>query len=275
MPTILLLAAPSHATPTLQAPAKLDPGTAAIIHITDAIPGSSFQGWLNDTPFPITPDGAAIIALDMEVEPGVAHLRVETTSPHGERAGLVKKLSVMRRPYKEERLTLPKKKVNLNKKDLTRAVKETAWIKKTYTRRGGRVGYLEGFQMPFKGRLSGIFGSRRILNGEPRKPHGGIDLAARRGTPIRTTAPGTVAMAGRGEFFFTGNTVVVDHGDGVISLYSHMHKVRVKEGDWLPRGAIIGTVGSTGRATGPHLHWGITVRGDRVDPLRMPGMNKN
>ncbi len=271
---MVLPASQAIGAPRLQVSSKLDPGSATILRISGAEPGSRFKGWLNNKDFPMTPDGAALIALDMEQKPGIADLKVEITAPDGRRTSLQKSLAVMRRPYKAEYLTLPKRKVNLNDKDLTRAGKETTMIRNTYKRRGGRIGYLEGFSLPFKGRISGIFGSRRILNGQPRKPHAGVDLAAPRGTEIRTTAPGTVALAGRGAFFFTGNTVVVDHGDGIVSLYSHLHKVHVKENQWLPRGTVIGTVGSTGRATGPHLHWGIFVRGDRVDPLRMPGMPK-
>ncbi len=161
--------------------------------------------------------------------------------------------------------------MDLNQADNARAGKETAAIKATYTLRDGQTGFEKGFTPPVIGRFSGVFGSRRILNGKPRTPHNGVDVAAPKGTPVKTIAPGQVVLVGK-NYFFTGNTLVIHHGHGVISLYAHLNDIQVESGQWVSTNTTIGTVGMTGRATGPHLHWGILIRGARVDPKTLPGM---
>ncbi|MBF0384228.1 MAG: M23 family metallopeptidase [Magnetococcales bacterium] len=201
-------------------------------------------------------------------------IRVKITPKKGRKEIISSKVWVPARKYKEEHITLPKKKVDLGKRDLTKARKETKAIRGTYKIRGGRAGYSEEFRQVLTGRFSGVFGSRRILNGKAKRPHSGVDIAAPKGTPIITTAPGKVVLTGQ-DYFFTGNTIVVHHGDGVISLYAHLDSMLVENGEWVPAGTVIGLVGMTGRATGPHLHWGTMVRGARVDPMMMPGIRKH
>ena len=120
------------------------------------------------------------------------------------------------------------------------------------------------FLQPVDGPQSSAFGLRRVLNGEPRAPHSGIDIAAPTGTPIRNPAPGVVTITG--DFYFNGKTVFVDHGQGLISMVCHLSRIDVAEGDEVARGAVLGLVGSTGRSTGPHLHWSVSMNGSRVDP---------
>ncbi|MEM1250263.1 MAG: M23 family metallopeptidase, partial [Acidobacteriota bacterium] len=125
------------------------------------------------------------------------------------------------------------------------------------------------FQLPLAQPLErlprgGRFGARRIINGEPRSPHTGADYAANQGTPVLAAADGVVRLAE--EHFFGGNSVFLDHGDGLITMYLHLHEIFVDPGESVTRGSVIGTVGSTGRSTGPHLHFGIRWRGARVDP---------
>ncbi|MBF0370111.1 MAG: M23 family metallopeptidase [Magnetococcales bacterium] len=252
----------------------LEPGSAALLRVKNFPANSVIQATLGGILFPITDEGVGLVAVDMEAKPGPLTLRVTVDPPQGRRTTLEQTIQLPSRQYKEERIDgLPGKKVDLNKPDLTRAGKETAAIRATYKRRGGMPGYGDGFVKPVEGRLSGVFGSRRILNGKPRKPHSGIDIAAPKGTPVRSTASGKVALVGN-DYFFTGNTVIVDHGDGVISLYSHMDSIAVSEGMWVAKGSTIGTVGMTGRATGPHLHFAVLVRKARVDPLLLPGIRE-
>ncbi|OSM05318.1 M23 family metallopeptidase [Magnetofaba australis] len=251
---------------------ELIPGSAVLLQVEGYPDGSKLSGTLAGKSFPFTAEGAAILALDMETKPGPVTLKVNIQRPDGQVETLRERLSVPKRDYKTERIDgLPKKKVELNPADLKRATIETRAIKQTYNSRGGRPGFLLGFQMPVTGRFSGIFGSRRVLNGKPRRPHNGVDIAAPQGTPIVSIAPGEVKLAGD-DYFFTGNTVVVHHGHGVTSLYSHMNKILVKPGQWVGAGEQIGEIGMTGRATGPHLHWGVMVRHARVDPLLLPGI---
>ena len=122
--------------------------------------------------------------------------------------------------------------------------------------------------MPLEGVTAGSnFGKRRILNGNPGTPHGGLDLPGRTGTPVHSAQRGQVVLAA--ELFFSGNTVVVDHGLGIYTFYGHLSEIEVKVGDVLETGAVLGKVGATGRVTGPHLHWGLTVERARVNPLQI------
>lgn len=122
-----------------------------------------------------------------------------------------------------------------------------------------------GFIMPAEGKISGVFGSQRILNGEPRAPHVGLDIAAPVGTPVRAAADGVVSLA-KADMVLTGKTVVLEHGFGLDSVYIHLNAIKVKEGQILRQGDIIGEVGKSGRTNGPHLHFGITWYNTRLDP---------
>jgi murein DD-endopeptidase MepM/ murein hydrolase activator NlpD len=117
---------------------------------------------------------------------------------------------------------------------------------------------------PLKGRDTGRFGLKRFINGQPRNPHSGMDLAAPTGTPIRNVSAGKVIYTGN--LFFSGNVVYIDHGEGLISMYAHLNKIHVKQGQTLSQGEILGTVGKTGRATGPHLHWSMYLNGAAINP---------
>ena len=122
-----------------------------------------------------------------------------------------------------------------------------------------------GFDWPVTGRISGVFGSQRILNGEPKRPHSGLDIAAPRGTPIKAPAPGIVTLAEEG-MYFEGGLVLLDHGHWLESAFLHLSRIDVEPGQRVEKGDVIGAVGATGRATGPHLHWSIKWAGKLVDP---------
>lgn len=120
------------------------------------------------------------------------------------------------------------------------------------------------FKKPVDAPLSSAFGLQRFFNNEPRAPHSGLDFAAKEGTPVKAPAPGTVILTG--DFFFNGNTVLIDHGYGVITMYCHLSRIDTRQGDKLQTGDLIGLVGKTGRATGAHLHWSLNLNNTRVDP---------
>ncbi len=173
-------------------------------------------------------------------------------------------------PYSVQRLEIKdRSRVDLSPENLARVQRENALIGKLWGRQGK-----PRFSLPLGAPLEemppgGRFGAKRIINGEPRSPHTGADYAVPQGTPVLATDNAVVALAG--EFFFSGNAVFLDHGNGLISMYFHLHEVFVEQGDEVSRGRPIGTVGSTGRSTGPHLHFGIRWQGERVDPALLLG----
>ena len=128
-----------------------------------------------------------------------------------------------------------------------------------------RSDFAAGFRWPLQGRISGVYGSQRIYNGTPRSPHSGLDVAAPTGTPIRAPAAGVVTFADPG-LYLTGGTVLLDHGHGVSSNFLHLSRIDVAVGERVEAGQVLGQVGATGRATGPHMHWGMNWFGVRVDP---------
>lgn len=178
--------------------------------------------------------------------------------------------NVLPREYPEQWLTIKnKRKVNPNPDDIKRIQSEAA------PQRIAKRHFDEStwpdlvMHKPVEGPYSSHFGLKRFFNEQPRNPHGGLDIAAPTGTPIAAPAPGVVVEAG--DFFFNGNSVFIDHGQGVISFYCHMNAIDVKKGQRVERGDILGKVGETGRVTGPHLHWSVGLNGTWVDPsLFMP-----
>lgn len=194
---------------------------------------------------------------------------VAIVGPDGARE--VHELALAARDYDIERIDgLPARKVTPNEADLARIRKEGAWIHAARARDGGELWFLDGFAWPLTGRISGRYGNQRVLNGEPRSPHLGIDIAAATGTPVVASASGRVSLA-EGDLFYTGGTVVLDHGHGVTSIYSHLEDVSVAVGDMVAQGDVVGTVGATGRATGPHLDWRINWFQTRLDPALIAG----
>ena len=174
-------------------------------------------------------------------------------------------------PYSVQRLTIKdQSRVDLSPENLARVQRENALIAKLWGRQGG-----SRFSLPLGPPLEklpagGRFGAKRIINGEPRSPHTGADYAVPQGTPVLAVDDAAVALTG--DFFFSGNSVFLDHGNGLISMYFHLHEIFVEQGDEVSRGGLIGTVGSTGRSTGPHLHFGIRWQGARVDPTLFLGV---
>jgi len=173
---------------------------------------------------------------------------------------------VAAKEYESQYITIKdKRKVNPTKQDMVRINKESKQIKQALAHWSDH--YLDDrlqLDLPLEGRLSSPFGLRRFFNQQPRKPHSGIDIAAPKGTPIRAPANGKVILTGN--FFFNGNTAFIDHGQGLVTMYCHMDNIIVSKGDEVKRGQQIGSVGMTGRVTGPHLHWGISLNDARIDP---------
>ena len=191
-----------------------------------------------------------------------------TTKPGNERissGGRNLPFIVGYKQYPEQRITLKNKsQVNPEPAQLKRIEAELAEQIKAYRSFSPNLPSNLVLDKPVNGPLSSKFGVRRFFNGEERNPHSGLDFAVPAGTPIKTPANGKVILVGN--YFFNGNTVFVDHGQGFISMFCHMSKIDVTVGQQLARGAVVGKVGSTGRATGPHMHWNVSLNDARVDP---------
>jgi murein DD-endopeptidase MepM/ murein hydrolase activator NlpD len=177
------------------------------------------------------------------------------------------KITVANKKYAEQHLTIKnKRKVNPYKRDAERIASERIRKRDARKKFSNTLPNVD-FIWPISGRISSIFGLRRFFNEQERRPHSGLDIAAPEGTPIKATASGTVIDSG--DFFFSGNLVYLDHGQGLISMYAHMSKLLVKPGDYVTQGQIIGEVGETGRVTGPHLHFAVMANRTLIDPIFM------
>jgi murein DD-endopeptidase MepM/ murein hydrolase activator NlpD len=189
----------------------------------------------------------------------------------GDGKATTRSLEIERRRYDIQRIDgLPKKQVTPSAEDLKRIGDDSRRIAAVRAGASALTDFAGGFVWPLTGRLSGVYGSQRILNGEPRRPHAGVDVAAAEGTPIKAPAGGVVALV-HGDMFFTGKTLMIDHGHGLSSVYAHMSAIVVEEGQRVVKGQAIGRVGSTGRATGPHLHWGVSLFDIALDPALLAG----
>jgi murein DD-endopeptidase MepM/ murein hydrolase activator NlpD len=253
----LLLAGQALALPT-HSPV---PGGVAVIDLGPAGTIRPNARW-NEQPLAVVAAGGrwlALLGIPLDTLP--APLEVVVSEAGGER-----RLSVPIgiRNYPEQRLTIrDTRKVEPNPDDLARIARErehTERIKQHFSATPPDTAFIR----PAEGRLSSRFGLRRFFNDQPRNPHNGLDFAAPSGAPVRAPAAGTVLDTGA--YFFNGNSVFIDHGQGLISIYMHLSQIGVRTGQTVTRGQRIGAVGSTGRSTGPHLHWTVILNGTPVDP---------
>jgi len=173
---------------------------------------------------------------------------------------------VKKRKFRIQKINgLPKRKVTPNEKDMKRIREEGQLISQAKNINSDLEFFFKDFIQPVDGIITGVFGSQRILNGKPRRPHFGIDIAAPKGKKVKNSNTGKVILSKK-DLFFTGGTIIIEHGHGLISIYSHLDEIFVKEGDIVNRGEFIATVGSTGRSTGPHLDFRLYCRNIPVDP---------
>ncbi len=253
--TCLLTAVPC----TTALAAESVPGGLYLQPLPDGVVGARYE----DQPVLIF-RGVAVVGINLDTAPGTHTISLE----YGDGRTEKRQFAVTDKRYTEQHLTIENPRmVNPLPEDLARIRDESAKMGAQYRLFTVPTGSPLPFVQPVDGPLSSSFGRRRVLNGERRSPHSGLDIAVDTGTPVASPAPGIVTLTGA--FYFNGNTVFVDHGGGLISMMCHLSRIDVSAGQTVARGDILGLVGATGRVTGPHLHWSVSMNGNRVDPVQV------
>ncbi len=263
----LLLSAVTAITP-VASPEAPKPGELVFVRL----PGDAEQvrGWLGDEELPFFRNEKGWVGLagiDIDDAPGAREI-TGVTVKDGAATRWKVPVTVVAGDYPVQHITLKdESKVHLSTEDLKRVQAESAQIRRAFGERSPRL-WEGSFRSPLDGvSKGGRFGSRRVINGEPRNAHSGADYGVPKGTPVYAANGGRVVLTG--EHFFAGNSVFIDHGAGLFTMYFHLDEILVKDGQSVARGDVIGKVGATGRATGPHLHFGVRFRGARVDPASL------
>lgn len=253
-------------------PAATKQGEACLIRALGPATMKSVEGTFRGERLPmafVSSRGAyeGLLGIDMNMSPGRYEMNVVATGGDNKVLSALLPLKVGKADFGIQVLSLPPSMVDLDARTLERVNREAKRLEALF--RGVRGERLWGgpFLRPVQGELSSTFGLRRIINGQPRSSHTGVDVQAREGTPVLACSHGVVVLVD--ELFFSGKSVILDHGWALYSMYFHLSEALVKEGDRIERGAILGRVGSTGRSTRPHLHWGVKLNGARVDPLSL------
>ncbi|WP_338063047.1 M23 family metallopeptidase [Wenzhouxiangella limi] len=250
----LLIVAPGHAEVDLSG--NLTQGG---LLIGSAPPGSRVM--LDDQPIMVTDDGRFLVGFGRDAE-DAQRLVVRLPDDRSWEKALIPEP----REFDIQRIDgLPPEKVTPRPEVLARIRDEAALAREARTRRDERVDWEAGFVRPLAGRVTGVYGSQRILNGEPRAPHWGLDIAAPTGTPVQAPAGGIVSLV-HSDMYFSGGTLFIDHGHGLVSAFLHLSEILVESGQRVEQGDVIARVGASGRATGPHLDWRISLGDVRIDP---------
>jgi hypothetical protein len=253
-------------------PKLVKQGEVCLLRVSGPPSLKSIQGEFHRERFPMafsTENGTyeGLYGVDMHTPPGTYSIKVIATDETGRIYSTAGSLKVEKVDFGVQKISLPPDMVELDAKTLERVRKEARRLEVLFqTFRDERL-WGGGFVRPVEGELSGRFGVNRIINGQQRSPHAGVDLEVEEGTPVLACSSGEVVLVD--DLFFAGKTVILDHGWSFYSMYFHLSEVLVKEGDRVSTGSMVGRVGSTGRSTGAHLHWGIRINGARVDPLSL------
>ncbi|MEX5216651.1 MAG: M23 family metallopeptidase [Nitrospira sp.] len=249
-------------------------GQVVVIRLPDIPAATKVVGHFRGRSIPMFPDPdrngvsayVGLLGIDLQDEPGTHELKVDIQTGESIRRRSINVL-VVKEQFAVEHLKLPKDKVDLDDKAAARWKAEQDQIRKALAEESAMRLWQTGFVEPVRGRRTGIFGSVRIMNGQARNPHSGEDIGAPTGTDVVASNDGVVRLTV--DHIFSGRGIYLDHGMGLYSMYFHLSDVLVRDGDLVKSGQVIGKVGATGRATGPHLHWGAKINGARVNPYAL------
>jgi murein DD-endopeptidase MepM/ murein hydrolase activator NlpD len=249
------------------APSIIRPGDVALVEISgaraDVFTASVFGRTLSFEYDDVSGRWRTLLAIDLETKPGTYRLRVVRPA---DAAATERTLRITSRPFRVRHLRVAPEFVDPPEAVIDQITRDAERMAEVYTRRTPRQ-WSGAFVQPVDGPASSNFGTRSYYNGERRSPHAGVDFAAKTGTPVRASNAGTIALAA--PLYFTGNTVVIDHGASLFSIFAHLSEIGVAEGEAVRPDTIVGLVGATGRVTAAHLHWSVRLDGARVDPLSL------
>ena len=261
---LLLLATPlALAAEVLFPKANAVPGGVAVVKLTSSLQPAPkvYYGKRRVLIRRNSQNWEAIVGIPLSAKIGIHQVKVKTVNGKS----FYREFSVAAKDYATQHITLKNKRmVNPYAKDLERIRKEKKIIIKALSTWSENPEVQTQFILPVDGQLGSPFGLRRYFNGEPRRPHSGLDIAAPEGTLIRSPADGVVVNTG--DYFFNGNSVFVDHGQGLVTMFCHLSDINVQTGTIVKQGDVLGKVGMTGRVTGPHLHWSVSLNNTRVEP---------
>lgn len=213
----------------------------------------------------------AVIGLDLGLEPGSYPMKIYVENLNGKWEVINKDIPVLVRKFPVKKLWVEERYVTPPPSVRERIKGEAEVLNMVYSLVTPHWLASGNFILPCEGEVFQNFGERRIYNNKPRSSHSGVDISAPQGEPVKASNSGYVVLAS--DLYFSGNTVIIDHGLGLFSLYCHLSKIKVRRGQLVMKGKVIGEVGATGRVTGPHLHWGINLQGARVDPFSLLTLN--
>jgi len=208
-----------------------------------------------------------LVGIDLDTPAGNHEIVLAGRTRSGDRVGGSYTLKVLDKAFETRRLTVDEKFVNPPQESLERIERESRKLNRIFSAVASERIWREPFSSPVPGAPTSGFGKRSILNGQPRSPHSGTDFDADEGVPVKAPSQGKVVLAE--DLYFSGNTVILDHGQGLYSYFAHLSRMTVEVGEMIAPGQHVGDVGATGRVTGPHLHWSVRLAGARVDPLSL------
>ena len=251
---------------------SLQPGEVVLINASCSTPLKNLRARGFDKEFLFYPTQGpflwtGLVGIDLQTPAGEYSLLLQATSEKGAIVEASYLLTVVEKEFPVRRLTVPSKFVTPPKEEQERIRRERKRVSKVFKTTSVEKLWKGSFLRPVPGEATSSFGKRNILNGQLRSPHSGTDFRASQGTPVKAPNVGRVVLAS--DLYFSGNTVILDHGLGLYSYFAHLSGLEVQKGEMVSRGNLIGYVGATGRVTGPHLHWTVRLAETRVDPLSL------